>query len=72
MRDQCPLHLLHMAANMIFIIAPYVADFPTYVGSMVGGETHCMSVSYGEEDSLTFYSTCSDGSMGDVVATIIQ
>ena len=40
--------------------------------SMIEKETHEMSVSFWEGDSHIFYSTCSNGNMGKIVATIAK
>ena len=39
---------------------------------MIGGETHWLDVSLGEEDSHAFCSTCSKGRMGDEMATTVK
>ena len=58
-----------MAASMILIVVPYVFVVLTFIGSMIGGETHWLDVSFGEEDPHNFYITCSNGSMGGDMAT---
>ena len=69
MRNHSPTHLLHMAASMMLILAPY-ATIPILMRSMVGRETHWLGVSLGGDESLSFCSECSKGSMIDVMATI--
>ena len=64
LRDHCPSPLLHMVASMILIMIPYVSIVLIFIGIMIRGETHWLDVSFGEEDSHTFCSTCSKGSMG--------
>ena len=54
---------------MILIMVPYVAIVLIFIGSMIGGETHWLDVSFGEEDSHTFCITCSNGSMGGDMPT---
>ena len=72
MRDHCPSPLLHMAASMTLIMIPYAEDVLIVVGNMIGGETHWLDVSLGEEISHTFCTTCFKGSMGDDMATIVD
>ena len=40
--------LLHMVASMTLIMIPYAEDVITFVGDMVGGETHMLDVSLGK------------------------
>jgi len=61
-----------MAASMTFILAPYAAIDHIIVRSMVGRGAHGLDVSFGGEDPHTFCRTCSNGSMRDDVATIVQ
>ena len=61
-----------MAAKMIFILAPYVADISIFMRSICGRETHCMSVSCGGKNPHTFCSACSKGSMRYDMAAILK
>ena len=72
LRDHCPSPLLHMATSMMLIMIPFVDVVIIFSGSMIGGETHWLDVSLGEEISHTFCITCSKGSMGDDMATIVK
>ena len=69
LRDHCPSPLLHMETSMVLIMVPYVSFVLISIRSMIGGETHWVDVSFGEEDSHIFCITCSKGSMGDDMAT---
>ena len=61
-----------MAASMISIMIPYAEDVLVFFGSMIRGETHWLDVSFGEEISHTFCTTCFKGSMGNDMATIVD
>ena len=69
MRGHCTSPLIHMEASMTLIMIPYAED-QIFVGNMIGGETHWLDVSLGEEISHTFCTTCFKGSMEDDMATI--
>ena len=58
-----------MAPSIILIMVPYVDVVSILIGRMIRGETHWMDVSFGEENSHIFCSTCSKGSMGYDMAT---
>ena len=60
-----------MAASMILLMIPHAEDVLIFVGNMVGGETHLLGVSLGEESPYIFCTTCSKGSMGNYMATIV-
>ena len=60
-----------MAASMTLIMIPYAENVLIFVEDMVGGETHWLDVSLGEEISHTFCTTCFKGSMGNYMATIL-
>ena len=65
LRDHFPSPLLHMAASMILNMVPYVDVVLIFVGRMLGGETHWLDVSLGNENSHTFYAPHFNRSMGD-------
>ena len=46
--------------------------FFCFVEDIVGGETHWWDVSLGKEISYNFCTTCSKGSMGNYMATIVD
>ena len=69
MRNHCPSPVLHMVASMTLIVIPYVDDVLIIVGDMIGGMTHWLDVSIGNETSHT--SSCFKGSMGHYMAAIV-
>ena len=72
MRDHCSSPLLHMVAIMTLFMIPYAEDVLIFVGNMIGGETHWLDVSFGEENPHTFCTTSFKGSMGKDMATIVD
>ena len=70
MRNHSPTHLLHMAAIMMLILAPYAAT-PILIRSMIGRETPWLGVTLEGGGSLSFCSACSKRSMIVVMATIL-
>ena len=59
-----------MAASMILIMVPYVDDVLIIVGHMIGGKTHGLDVSIGNETSHT--SSCFRKSMGHYMAATLS
>ena len=57
---------------MMLIMIPFADIVLIFIGSMIGGDTHWLYVSLGEDISHTFCITCSKGSMGDDVVTTIK
>ena len=71
LRDHFPSPLLlHMAASMTFIMIPYVDDVLIIFGDMIGGMTHRLDVSIGNETSNIY--SCFKGSMGHYMAATLH
>ena len=61
-----------MAASMTLIMIPYAKNVLIFVEDILGGDTHWLDVSLGEEISHTLCTTCFKGSMGKNMATIVD
>ena len=61
-----------MADSMTLILIPLVEDVLIFVENMVGGEINFLGVSLGEDIPYIFCTTCSKGSMGNYMATIVD
>ena len=70
LRDHFPSHLLHMAASMILIFAPYGSNFSVFMRSMLEREANYVDVSFEGEIPHTICTTCSKGSMGYGMVTL--
>jgi len=58
-----------MVASMTLIVIPYVDDVLIIVGNLIGGLTHWLYVSIGNETSHT--SSCFKGSIGNYMAATL-
>ena len=64
-----PHETFSISLILMLIIIPFVYVVISFMGNMIGGETHWVDVFFGEEDPHTFCITCSKGSMGGDMAT---
>ena len=70
MWDYDPPPLLHLIVYVSLVLIPYVDGVLIIAGDMIGGVTHWLDVSIGDETS--HISSCFKGIMGNYMATTIH